>query len=484
LEHYDGRTNLDFWISILKLYAPEQVMIRDGDSSCSPAVGQLIRALAQNPRLQKLGLLDLTFPASSLEHLLLHQSNTTTTTTTAMDDDDTHTLRKLSLQSCFVAEQSLSDHHTDNNDWQLRIRDAFLQNQTLQWLHLRYTDVSYMAPILSEMGNHSSLLKLELCGSARLQIHEAVPEETTRTIQTLLQQRDKSSRPLCIKFLLGHFHGESFRLLADAAIHCSTNWTLALHSCSMDATATKLFRSMFQSHSQLRSLALGHVTLTPQTTDQVLRQTILGPHSPLQRLLLTYSHTKGSLVAAAMDALKINTALEMLVIETIQGAVLTNLIHSLPCISHLKVLKCDRLIVHSQTEMSLLMQAFQKNTSLHQFVWMHGSFSESEQQTLDTIFARNAQLPQLLETPNMVSLSMWPNVLAVIAGQIGPEKRPHMAWNGLRALVDSLQQLEPEQQPASLSSMPPHHKRSRSSESPPSSPIPKCKHHQRNRLEK
>jgi hypothetical protein len=86
------------------------------------------------------------------------------------------------------------------------------------------------------MGNHSTLQKLELCGSARLQIHEAVPEEITRTIQRLLQQRNNTSnssssslQPLCIKFLLGHFHGESFQFLADAAIHCSSSWTLAFH---------------------------------------------------------------------------------------------------------------------------------------------------------------------------------------------------------------------------------------------------------------
>jgi hypothetical protein len=92
-----------------------------------------------------------------------------------------------------------------------------------------------------------------------------------------------------------------------------------------------IFASSSSSDGGLGSLELGHVTFT-KPSDDILRMTVLGQDSCLESLSLSYSHGTGAMVAAAMEALKTNSKLESLHIETIHGETMVSLSGGLPSV--------------------------------------------------------------------------------------------------------------------------------------------------------
>jgi hypothetical protein len=414
LDQYDGVTNLDFFLECLQ-YAPEQVILRDGKRSSVQVVGRFLQALAKNTNLKQLGLCDLMFSATTLETFL--RSSTSN--------------QKLSIMGCSVAEMT-----SPHQQWKENLKTALFNNQTLRCLKLCYTDVIYMAHILEDLGQHPTIDQLELSAAARNHFHATISMETSKAVRALLENQN-FVKPIRVRFLLARFQDDSFHPIAEGVFHCPDAVTLAFHTCTFDAVATAHFESMFQAHSTLRSIEIGHVTLAKPTQD-VIKESVLGPFSPLESLSLASTHSKGPLVAATMVALKTNTTLQSLTIETIHGEVLDSIVEGLPRVQQLKVLKCHRLNFPSTDATRRLSQAFQQNVSILDFVCLDGQLSKYQTEQLERIFKRNESLQQhLLNNPDVVPTSAWPSVLALTKKM---EYGNDIVYRGLRCLVDSIEQ--------------------------------------------
>lgn len=419
LDQYDGVTNLDFFLECLQ-YAPEQVMLRDGKQSSVQVVGRFLQALAKNTNLKQLGLCDLLFSATSLE-TFLHSSTSN---------------QKLCIMGCSIAEvMTVHHHHHHQQQWKENLKIAFFKNQTLRCLKLCYRDVINMAHILEDLGQHPSIEQLELSAAARNHLHVTISMETSKAIGALLEKKN-FAKPLRIRFLLAHFQNDSFHPIAEGASHCPDVVILAFHTCIFDRVATLHFESMFHAHSILRTIEIGHVTFTKPTPD-VIRESVLGPVSPLENLILASIHSKGPLVTAAMVALKTNNTLQSLTIETIHGELLESLLEGLPRVQQLKILKCHRLNLPS-THAPRLIQAFHQNVSIREFVSLDGQFSKHQSKQLEGILKRNESLQKhLLNNPDTVPTSVWPSILALTKKM---EYGNDVVYRGLRCLVDSIEQ--------------------------------------------
>jgi hypothetical protein len=264
--------------------------------------------------------------------------------------------------------------------------------------------------------------------------------ETTKVIRSLLE-RKQTSTPLRIRFLLESFRNATFAPIAQAAIQCPFPVTLAFHTCTFDAESTGAFESMFAGSksspkSGLRSLELGHVTFT-KSSDEMIRTTVLGRESCLESLSLSYGQGTGALVAATMDALKTNTKLESLHVETIHGETLVNLLDGLPSVCNLKMLSCNYLFLPN-SDSSRMLQAFQRNLSVHEFAWQRGNMSPVDEHKLRSIVDRNEFLQdRLLNNPELIPASIWPNALT-LTNQM--EYGKDILFQGLRCLVDTIEQ--------------------------------------------
>jgi hypothetical protein len=61
---------------------------------------------------------------------------------------------------------------------------------------------------------------LELCGSPRHHVREAVSMETTTKVIRLLLERKQITMPLRIRFLLGSFDDDTFAPIVQGAVRC------------------------------------------------------------------------------------------------------------------------------------------------------------------------------------------------------------------------------------------------------------------------
>jgi hypothetical protein len=206
-------TNLYFFLECLP-YAPEQVTLRDGKRSNVDTIACFLRLLAKNTSLKQLGLSDLMYSAASLAEFFRSFSSTSTSTAT-----------KLCIMGCSIAEQQMQSTHQKREDdnWKEDLKVAILGNPSLQCLQLRYTDVIFLGPLFLEaLGQHHTTMidTLELCGSPRHHVREAVSMETTTKVIRLLLERKQITMPLRIRFLLGSFDDDTFAPIVQGAVRC------------------------------------------------------------------------------------------------------------------------------------------------------------------------------------------------------------------------------------------------------------------------
>ena len=252
---YDGVNHMDFFLRAIE-HGPKEITLF-GSATSPDIVGRFLQAVSRNRNVKQLYLQNLVFPAAMLGMLLRASKSMTF----------------LSILECSVAEMP--------GVWEDSLTNAFFQNSTLDTFYVHASDLAYLTPVVSHLGNHRTLKRLFFDGSSVA--GEAFPPSvaTTDVIRSLLENTSESREIACFRF---RFDDDSFLPIANGAIGCQSNVGLVFGLCKFREASTALFESMFQPTSNLRKLAFNCHSVSFTKPITTMLRIILHPESRLEQL--------------------------------------------------------------------------------------------------------------------------------------------------------------------------------------------------------
>lgn len=390
-EGYDGANHLDVFIQALE-NGPEKVII-SGTAALPDIIGRFIQAISRNRKLNNLMLQQLIFTAADLGTLL--QVSTS--------------IKCFTVHGCTVAEQP--------GTWEEGLAEAFDGNETLKTIYVHQSDLTYLAPVVCQLGNHKTIGAIMIVALSLRGHNGQASVATGEVIQSLMSNATTLRIVGCISIL---FTEESFLPIANGAM--DSHVTLFLESCIFDETSTLLFETMFQSKANLRHLAFNCSEAMFSKPTEAMIRTILHPDSQLEMLhLFDICDKAGAIVSTVMKALQKNVSLRNLCfshltadeINANDGLVVRALEEGLPRIRGLKMLDFPFHLL-SEAQRFRVVQAMQRNCSITVFNDSGvEAFSDDLKAKLRFYFKRNKCLPAMLENPSKVPIALWPKIFEI-----------------------------------------------------------------------